>query len=507
VQIRKYWGVLERRIWWIALVALGVSVSVMVIVLLLPNMYRASTTILVNPQRVNESYVSSTVSGSVSDRLSTIRQEVMSPTQLTVLMNELNLYPKLRGKVSEEGLIGRMQKSTDIEVLDSGGQKLSTFRVSFVDRDPKQAALVANRIANLFIERNLKAREIQFSGTTQFLETELAHTKQQLEEKERLLQELRARYIMDLPESKQYHLEAMNSLRDQLRSSDERVNRDRQSIVYLESMAGVMVPTIELDQQRDSSGSSSSKTQLQKLESKLQELQVRYGPNYPDVRKLRDEISQEKAKAESEKQNTTPAETQAPAPRPRANNPVVDSEVNKLKQEIDEQVKLQANLQTQIQFHASKLQQIPVFEGQIAGLMRDYEALKNHYNELQGKKLSAEMAGELETRQAGERFEILDAALPPDKPSGPHRPLMMLGGLLAGLMCGIGAAFVVEISDESVRHASEAASIFGKPVLAGIPEITSPQERLRISVLLAAKVIGTASAAVVLGLLVSRFLF
>jgi succinoglycan biosynthesis transport protein ExoP len=499
---------IRRRVWWIVLVALGVSVSITVIVLLLPNIYRASTTILVNPQRVNESYVSSTVSGSVSDRLSTIRQEVMSPTQLTKLMDELNLYPTMRGKLSEEALIARMQKSTDIEVLDSGGQKLSTFRISFTDLDPRQAALVANRIANLFIERNLKAREIQFSGTTQFLETELAHTKQQLEEKERLLQDLRARYIMDLPESKQYHLETMNSLRDQLRSSEERVNRDRQSIVYLQSMAGILVPTIDLDQQRDSSGSP-SKTQLQKLESKLQELQIRYGPNYPDVRKLRDEIAQEQAKAESEKQNTAPADTQtqAAAPTRRPNNPVVDSEVNKLKQEIDEQTKLQADLQNQIQFHVSKLQQIPVFEGQIAGLMRDYEALKNHYNELQGKQLSAEMASELETRQAGERFEVLDTALPPDKPSGPRRPLLMLGGFLAGLMCGVGVAFFVEISDESVRHESEAGSIFGKPVLAGIPEITSPRERLRIRLLLTAKIIGTASAAVVIGLLVSRFVF
>src|SRR5208282_1397808 len=149
VQVRKYLGMIQRRIWWIVLVALGVSVSIIVIVLLLPNIYRASTTILVNPQRVNESYVSSTVSGSVSDRLSTIRQEVMSPTQLTKLMDELNLYPTLRGKLSEEALIARMQKSTDIEVLDSGGQKLSTFRISFTDLDPRQAALVANRIANL----------------------------------------------------------------------------------------------------------------------------------------------------------------------------------------------------------------------------------------------------------------------------------------------------------------------------------------------------------------------
>lgn len=504
LQIREYLDLARRRKLWIILLLLGVSLCVAVVALRLPNVYRAETTILVNPQKVNENYVSTTVSGNIADRLSTIRQEVMSPTQLGQLVDELNLYSELRSKVSTQSLIARMQNSTSIEVADSGGQRLSTFRIEFTDSDPRQAARVANRIASLFIERNLRARQLQFNGTSQFLETELQETKRQLEEKEHTLQDIKSRYIMDLPESKQFHLEAMNTLRDQLRSSQERVDRNRQSKLYLQSMAGITAPTIDLDQQSISS-KTPYQTQLQRLEMQLKDLQVRYGPNFPDVRKLRNEVNQLKVKAEAEKSLTTVQDAPVSVPRRQVHNPVVDAEVNKLDQDTEDQMKIQVDLQNQIQYHVGKLQRVPIFEQQIAGLMRDYDALRNHYNQLQEKKLSAQMAGELETHQAGERFEVIDTAVPPEGPFRPRRGLMIVGGVFMGLLCGLGAAFVIEISDESVRHEREAAHIFGKPVLAGIPKIVSNKERVLGYWRIASMTAGTAVAAVAFGLLISRF--
>lgn len=503
-QIREYLDLARRRILWILLITLGVSVCIGVVAMRLPSIYRAETVILVDPQKVPEGIVPSSVSGSVADRLSTIRQELMSPTQLGVLIKEMNLFPELKGKVSEQALVARMQQSTTIEVVDSGGQRLSAFRIAFTDTDRNRVAPVANRLATLFIERNLKARQGLVNGTSQFLETELEETKHQLEEKEHLLQDIKSRYIMDLPESKQYHLEAMNTLRDQLRNSQDQVNRDRQSKVYIQSMAGMSTQTIDLDQQTNSS-KSPYQAQVQKMEARLKDLQVRYGPNYPDVRKLRNDINQLKAKADSEKPETDAPDPQTSAATHQARNPVVEAEVTKLEQDIEDQTKVQAELEKQIQYHVGKLQQVPVFEQQIAGLMRDYDTIRNHYNQLQAKKLDAVMAGELETHQAGERFEPLDQAITPDGPAGPRRGIMMVGGLFFGLMCGVGVAFLVEVSDESVRHEREAAQIFGKPVLAGIPKITSDKEHAWALWRVASLTAGTAVAAVAFGLVISRF--
>lgn len=504
VQIREYLHLARRRKMWIVLFTLGVSLTITVVALRLPSIYRAETVILVDPQKVPDSVVPASLTGSVADRLSTIRQEVMSPTHLGMLTKELGLYPELRGKVSEQELVARMQKSTTIEVVDAGGQRLSAFRIAFTDTDRSQVAKVANRLASLFIERNLKARRQHVNGTSQFLETELEETKRQLEEKEHLLQDVKSRYIMDLPESKQYHLEAMNTLRDQLRNSQDQVNRDRQSKIYLQTMAGMSTQTIDLDKQADASRSP-HQAQIQKMDMQLKDLLVRYGPNYPDVRKLRNEINRLKAKADSEKTATEAPDPLVSAATRQIRNPVVEAEVNKLDQDVEDQTKIQAELEKQLQYHVGKLQQVPVFEQQISGLMRDYDSLRNHYNQLQAKRLDAVMAGELETQQAGERFEVLDAAIPPDAPFGPRRGFMIIGGLFFGLLCGIGVAFLVEVSDESVRHEREAAQIFGKPVLAGIPKIISDQERARSRWLMVSMTAGTAAAAVGFGMVISRF--
>jgi len=503
-QIREYLDLARRRKLWIILLTLGISLCITVVALRLPSIYRAETVIQVDPQKVPDSVVPTSVSGTVADRLSTIRQQVMSPKQLGLLAKEMNLYPELRDIASEQEIVARMQKSTTIEVADSGGQRLSSFRIAYTDTDRNEVARVANRLASLFIERNLEARQRHFTGTSQFLETELQETKRQLEEKERLLQDVKSRYIMDLPESKQYHLEAMNTLRDQLRNSQDQVNRDRQSKVYIQSMAGMSTQTIDLDQQSNSS-KSPYEAQLQKMETQLREKQVRYGPNYPDVRKLQNDINQLKAKAESEKPGTDVPDPQATTPTHQTRNPVVEAEVNKLEQDIEDQTKVQAELEKQIQYHVGKLQQVPVFEQQIAGLMRDYDTIRNHYNQLQAKKLDAAMAGEMETHEAGERFEVLDPAVLPDGPAGPRRGVMIVGGLFFGLLCGVGVAFLVEVSDESVRHEREAAQIFGKPVLAGIPKITSDKEHALAIWRVASLTAGTAVAAVAFGLVISRF--
>jgi succinoglycan biosynthesis transport protein ExoP len=179
-QIREYLDLARRRKLWIILLTLGISICIAVVAMRLPSIYRAETVIQVDPQKVPDSVIPTSVSGTVADRLSTIRQQVMSPTQLGLLAKEMNLYSALRDTATEQEIVSRMQTSTSIEVVDSGGQRLSSFRIAFTDTDRNQVARVANRLASLFIERNLKARQQHFSGTSQLLETELQETKRQL---------------------------------------------------------------------------------------------------------------------------------------------------------------------------------------------------------------------------------------------------------------------------------------------------------------------------------------
>jgi len=83
---------------------------------------------------------------------------------------------------------------------------------------------------------------------------------------------------MELPESKQYYLKAVKALRNQLRISQARVDRDRQTKVDLESMAGkVASPLISTLRLRIP---IRLPARLQKLEAQMKDMLVRYGPNY-----------------------------------------------------------------------------------------------------------------------------------------------------------------------------------------------------------------------------------
>jgi succinoglycan biosynthesis transport protein ExoP len=508
-QLAQYIDAARRHWLVIALPALGLFLATLVFAMRLPNIYRAETVVMVDPQQVPNNYVASTVTSNISDRLSTIQQQVLSPSRLQKLMDSMNLYSDLRAKRSKEDLTRMMQGAISVELANSGGARMSAFEIAYHGRDPYEAAKVANQLATMFITENLKVREEQSEGTAEFLEHELEKTKKELETKEAEVQAIKTRNVMDLPDSKQFHIEVLGNLRSQLQASQDRVDRAQQEKFYLHTLMTTSHPTVDLDTGAGGAASSPHQSEMQKLETRLADLEARYGPNHPDVRRVRKDLEdlRKKAAAESAKskgQSQSPQVVVDALATEARKNPVIESQISKLEDDIQTQISLQAQLQEQINFHVTKLEQIPIFEQQIASLMRDYDTLRSHYTSLLDKKLSAEMASALENHQKGERFVILDAATPPSKPYAPNRPLLCLAGLFGGILGGIGLAAFFEMSDQSVRSEIDATSITGKQVLAGIPRLMFKKEERYAKLRAYGAVLATAACSVGVGFVVSK---
>lgn len=501
LELRDYLAVIRRRKVPVVLCALGFLVFGVVVAARLPNFYRSETLIMVDPQQVPSNYVQSTVSSSIQDRLSTIQEQVMSATHLQHIIDTLGLYAESRGKRPQQEIIAAMRKATTVEVVGAAEHRLSAFRIAFQSKDPQTAAKVANELATEFIDENLRARLAQFNGAADFLDSEMRETRTQLEAKEQELQRLKIQNVTDLPESRQYHLEALNNLRGQLRAAQDRVSRAREQKMMLQQYA----PAVDLDSGNDSVSLSPFQSRIQKLEGQLSELRSRYGSDHPDVRKAEAELAKLRVQEAAEKQQegSVVKPEVAPITPARAKNPVLQAQGEKLDQEIKEQTELQKQLEEQINAHTDKLEHGPVFEQRISALMRDYDNLRGHYSSLVDKKLSAEMAKELEGRQQGERFVILDAAPVPQSPAGPNRILIGAGALLLGIVAGVALALGMEFNDESVRSEHEAATILGKIVLVSVPRVYSREEQRMRRLRLTAAFLGTAASAVILAFAVS----
>ena len=513
LNLGTYLEIAQRRKWWIILCTLGLSVCATIVAQRLPNIYRAETVILVDAAQVPDNVVKSLNTGDISGRLATLRQQVLSPTRLKKLVEAQKLYPDPTGTLSEEEVIGGLQKSIIVELVNPGSGKMSAFRIAYSGRKRAEVAPIANQLAQMFIDENVTIRVDQSEDITQFLRTQLQETKKQMDELDGKLQGIKSRNIDQMPESKQYHVEALSSLRAQVQTIQDKIQQDNREKNILQSMmisGGGDAPTIDIN--GDADGRGPYQAQIQKLESKLSELRLRYGPGHPDVRRTQNELERLKTKAASEAAAAAASgqtDTQKPAiqegRQQKRRNPVVQAQIEKLDEDIALQTRAVAPLQARMDMHEARLGQMPAFEQQISRMQQDYDILRSQYTSLLEKEKAAEISHALEVHQKAEKFEILDPATTPAKPAAPNRLLISLAGLFGGLVGGIALAALTEMNDESVRTENEAARIFGKPVLSGIPLVITREEHHLSNLRALAMVLGTVVGSAALGLIFSLF--
>jgi uncharacterized protein involved in exopolysaccharide biosynthesis len=181
-QAQAYWRLVVKYKykWYILVSSLALALVFNVMIARFPNVYEATTTILVDPQQIPEKYVSPAVNSDTSSRLNTLTQQVLSRTRLQEIIDKLNLYPEQRRSISAKELIEEMRHDITIQVKVKQGSvpELGTFTVSYQGKNPMLTAEVANELANSFIQWNINSREQKVAGTKDFLSSKLDAAKQ-----------------------------------------------------------------------------------------------------------------------------------------------------------------------------------------------------------------------------------------------------------------------------------------------------------------------------------------
>lgn len=462
---RLFW----RRRWTIVSTALIVSLLTAIVAYFVPNQYKASTIILVEPRKVPDSLVSSTAT-SASERLSSLRQQVLSNTRLSQIIDEMGLYPDMKKHSTQQEIIAKMLKDTEVDVVatTSTDRGLGAFRISYISKNPQAAAQVANRLASLFIVENMKEREQQVMGTAEFLDRELAEAKKDLDEKTAKVQQVKTKYVSELPESENVHIQALSTLQTELRADNDAMNRAQQSKLYLQSLLASTPGVVNLDANSSSPEAGGLQTQLATLEADRDQLLAHYGPEYPDVRKKNEEIKQVEDKI-ADLNKAAAAGKVSSTTVPHSKNPVVESQLAALDSEMQRLAAQQKEVRSMIEFHQSKLERAPALDQELERVKTDADAAQIRFTKLQERKYTADMSQDLEARQKGERFVVLEPALPPDRPYEPNRPLINGVGFLAGILVGFLLAFVLEFTDSTVKTQREVTEQFPLPVFGEIP--------------------------------------
>jgi uncharacterized protein involved in exopolysaccharide biosynthesis len=143
---------------------------------------------------------------------------------------------------------------------------------------------------------------------------------------------------------------------------------------------------------------------------------------------------------------------------------VTEKEIERLKEE-------DAKVRAQIAKYSERVEKTFTREQEIALLTRDYQNTKEAYQSLLKKSQEAQQAENLERRQKGEQFKVIDPARTPGMPFKPDIPKILIFGLLLGIGSGFGLAFFREQMDRSFRDAEDLEATLGLKVIANIPKV------------------------------------
>jgi len=459
--IKQCFAALRRQIHLVIASSLAILAMGIVGTSLLPNVYSATTTVLVDPQKIPERYVASTITADPNARMNTLTQQVLSASRLQEIIDKNNLYPEMRKKASREEVLDYMRSKTKIEIKASpeAEQGLSSFSITYESTDRAQVASITNQLASSFIAWNLKAREQQALGTTRFLSGELDQAKRSLEEQEAALQAYRMQHAGATPDALTGNLQALSRLQAESESNADAISRLDQERILLgqaKSMDPREAPLSDRDRLLQ---------EKRRLETERWNLKRQFTDQYPDVVTVTEQL-----KVVDARLATTP-ESAGSSGEPVDSNTKL--RLGLIEKELQRHHDLQAKLQQQIQAFQGKVDSVPVLETHLTELSRNYEVSRQNYQSLLDKTLSAGMSEQLERKQQAERFTILDPAKTPEKPIRPKRIPFFAGSILAAFLFPVGITILIEALSGVVKSEGQLKALLPPkvPLLGTIPPI------------------------------------
>lgn len=413
--------------------------------LLTPKKYRASAAVRMDLQVLPEQYVSPTVTETPESRIATIRHALLGEHVLARIVREEDLFPELVRSHGPSAAVEALRGRIEVRVEGENG-----FVVSYEAQEADEAARIANRIPEVYAEIASEERAEAAARAAAIFAAELEDIRPQVERWESTLASFKAEHAERLPEVLESNLRQLDrlsglteatliSLSDAQRRHTALARTGAESNVEVARLAAVM------------------------NEARREYLAARsiYTEDHPEV------TGAERAYRVAKERYDAAAEEVSRG----------DNEERRVQDEIRWLRDLALGYQRRADAYMNRVEATPAVGAELEGILREYEAVREKYATLLSRKVEAELAEDLERRQRGSLFRVIEPALAPLSPAEPKPFQVLLLSMLGGLAAGIGLASYRASRDTSVRGATDARQRLGMPVLASVPSIDKRPRR------------------------------
>jgi succinoglycan biosynthesis transport protein ExoP len=442
---------------WLILGATLVGLALGVVAALLTTpMYRAWVTLEANPPVVEvmdeQSRERAATNTSPWDFIATQVGLLSSRSVAERTAQELNLannaqFVGTEGDASSrlDAAVGKISAGLSVKAPEEG----QLIRFSYASDNPQLAAMVANGLADSFINSNLQRRYEASAYARKFLERQIAKTRADLERSERqLVAYAQAEGIINTSsgpnassqtDTNSLQGESLVSLNKAL--ADAVARRVAAEGAYRQASIGA---TSEV-----TSSTQALRQQRATVEAEYQEKRTLMKPDHPDMISLRSRID------ELDKQIA------------RETSQVSSGRTNSLLAEYRAALAAERSLQARVSALKGSVLNLRGRSIRYNILQRDVDTNRSLYDALLQRYKEIGVAGGIGTTPVS----IVDRA---QVPGGPYKPNVLFNLLIGaglGLLAGIGAAVGLEVLNDTVKTREDVRSKLGLACLGAVPKM------------------------------------
>ena len=502
LDMEDYIDVIRRhRAWMLGPVFAALVISV-VVAFLWPDTYVSSAMIRVIPSQVSERMAPQVINAEMSQRVSSMANEILSRTALTNIINSLQLYPRDRKRLPNEDVVEMMRRDIKIGAVgllaQQQNERVNAFRISFSYSERIQAQKVCQELVSKFIDANLRTQQTQMTSADDFFKEQLDTRKKRLEEIDQRLTSFRVQNQGRLPEQVSSNVSALQAMENRMGNLNSSIQRASQDKMLFESRLSILKdqmrqssqPQTQQSEQREqrervtSDRLAATERDILMAETNLAALLEQYKENHPDVGRRRSELAVLKRRrdiisSEDEAKKTAPVV----AEKPRGLTNVQVREVREIEAQIaSTQSMIEAKRvemeNAQRDYNAAsgqarnlqnQISAMPVGEAKYDELLRERALAKEQYDETSKKSDISTTQVQLTNRKQSETLELLDPANTPQQPTEPNRYMIVGAGVAIGAIIGMFIVAAREMKDTTLKSLKDVRAYTQLTVLGSVP--------------------------------------
>jgi polysaccharide chain length determinant protein (PEP-CTERM system associated) len=465
----------RRRRMTLATVFATIALLALVVGLLWPKKYEASTTILAQESSIITPLMEGAASTTANkNRAGMARDVIFSRKVMSEILVAGGWMAAAPTPLEQDRLIEAIKARTTIQTAHD-----NLITITYADADPQRAFHVTQRYAQLFISESLASKQRESRDAYEFINSQVEAYRLKLTDAEAKLKQYRDSNADARPGSEADTLARIGQLRNQIEST-------RMALMEKRSQEGALSAQLNGESEVDAVQTTQGlyATQLADLQGQLDKLLLTYTEEYPDVVRLRHQIQdvrQQLAQADAQQAVQVPG-----TPTPLAGN----VRMNPLYQQLRLQMSAARGdiaataarvgaSESMLQAELERSRRIANSENVTAELTRDYNVNRDVYQDLLKRRENARVSMNLDAEQRGMTFLIQNPAVMPLLPSGVRFMHFGLAGIALSLAVPLGLLFAVVRFDPRVRSVFQLEQATGLTVLASIPFYATPRDRLR----------------------------